>query len=100
MVERPGKTSQYFLNGEQLVFYSSKTKNIDGVLTTAEPLTNLWTDLLSNNLHNEGGVSFPDGKKPEALVKRILEITTDENDLVLDSFLGSGTRIDSIVLLS
>ena len=29
--------------------------------------------------------------KPERLVQRILEIATDEGDLVLDSFLGSGT---------
>jgi len=29
--------------------------------------------------------------KPERLIKRILEIATQENDLVLDSFLGSGT---------
>ena len=29
--------------------------------------------------------------KPERLIKRILEIATNENDLVLDSFLGSGT---------
>lgn len=29
--------------------------------------------------------------KPELLIQRILEIATDEQDLVLDSFLGSGT---------
>ncbi len=29
--------------------------------------------------------------KPEKLLQRILQIATDENDLVLDSFLGSGT---------
>lgn len=29
--------------------------------------------------------------KPERLIKRILELSTNENDLVLDSFLGSGT---------
>ncbi len=29
--------------------------------------------------------------KPERLIKRILEIATNEGDLVLDSFLGSGT---------
>ncbi|MGS6421045.1 site-specific DNA-methyltransferase [Enterococcus lactis] len=29
--------------------------------------------------------------KPERLLKRILEIATDENDWVLDAFLGSGT---------
>ena len=42
----------------------------------------------SNNLHNEGGVKFPKGKKPEALIKRIFELFTDPGDLVLDSFLG------------
>jgi adenine-specific DNA-methyltransferase len=29
--------------------------------------------------------------KPERLIQRILKLATDENDLVLDSFLGSGT---------
>lgn len=89
--EREGLDSQYFLNGEQLIFYRSKVRVIDGIESTSEPLTNLWSDLLSNNLHNEGGVAFPNGKKPEALLKRVLEISTVEGDLVLDSFLGSGT---------
>jgi|GEM_PF-5926849 len=34
---------------------------------------------------------FFDTPKPERLIKRILELATQENDLVLDSFLGSGT---------
>ena len=34
---------------------------------------------------------FPKGKKPEALVKRVLELYSNKGDLVLDSFLGSGT---------
>ena len=32
-----------------------------------------------------------DTPKPEKLIKRVLEISTDAGDLVLDSFLGSGT---------
>ncbi|WP_313122314.1 site-specific DNA-methyltransferase [Exiguobacterium sp.] len=32
-----------------------------------------------------------DTPKPEALIKRILEISTNEGDLVLDAYLGSGT---------
>ncbi|MGB7605580.1 MAG: site-specific DNA-methyltransferase [Lutisporaceae bacterium] len=32
-----------------------------------------------------------DTPKPEQLIKRILEIATNENDLVLDAYLGSGT---------
>ena len=88
---RDDKDDYYFLNGEQLIFYRNKTKIIDGEITTAAPLTNLWDDILSNNLHKEGGVEFPKGKKPEALIKRCLELSTEEGELVLDSFAGSGT---------
>ncbi len=43
------------------------------------------------NCRSEGGVEFRSGKKPEELLKFIFEHFSDENDLVLDSFLGSGT---------
>lgn len=65
---------------------------IDGVLYKKDLQGTYW-DFTSNinNLSKEGGVIFPKGKKPEALVGRIIEMTTDPGDLVLDSFLGSGT---------
>jgi len=44
-----------------------------------------------NNLTKEGNVLFPKGKKPEYLIGRILDMCTNPGDLVLDSFLGSGT---------
>ena len=81
----------YFINGEQIAFYKNKARDIDGLYTTAERVSNIWDDLLSNNLHKEGAVRFPKGKKPEGLIKRCLELCTDEGDLILDSFLGSGT---------
>ena len=89
--KRPGNISQYFLNGEQVAFYASKIQEIDGKHCTAERVSDMWDDLLSNNLHKEGGVSFPKGKKPEALVRRVFELYSKPGDLVLDSFLGSGT---------
>lgn len=89
--ERTDRDDYYFLNGEQLIFYENKTKIIDGILSTAAPLTNLWDDILSNNLHNEGGVHFPNGKKPEALIKRCIELSSTPGDFILDSFAGSGT---------
>ena len=92
-LHREGNPDMYFINGERIMFYKDKLKLIDGELVSAEPLTTLWDDILSNNLHNEGGVSFPKGKKPEHLIKRVLEIATQEGDLFLDSFLGSGTSI-------
>ena len=81
----------YFINGEQIAFYKNKARSIDGMYVTAERIANLWDDLLSNNLHKEGAVSFKNGKKPEALIKRCLEVATSPGDLVLDSFAGSGT---------
>ncbi len=91
LLERDGYSNMYFNNGQRWLFYKDKLKEIDGELIAGEPLTNLWADLLSNNLHNEGGVKFPKSKKPEALIKRVFELTTKPGDLVLDSFLGSGT---------
>ncbi|WP_172613307.1 site-specific DNA-methyltransferase [Brucella sp. 10RB9215] len=77
--------------GKRWLFYSSKLRLIDGKYTTGEALSNLWDDLLSNNIHNEGGVKFPKGKKPESLIKRVFDLFSSPGDLVLDSFLGSGT---------
>ncbi len=92
-LHRENNPDMYFIKGERILFYKDKLRKIDGELVAAEPLTTLWDDILSNNLHNEGGVSFPKGKKPEHLIKRVLEIASNEQDWFLDSFLGSGTSI-------
>ncbi len=44
-----------------------------------------------NNVADEGGVSFRNGKKPEELLKFYIELFTNENDIVADYHLGSGT---------
>jgi adenine-specific DNA-methyltransferase len=90
-LEREEYLDIYLKGGERILFYADKLKTIDGQVITGEPLTTLWDDVLSNNLHAEGGVDFPKGKKPEALIKRILDLTTNRGDWVLDSFAGSGT---------
>lgn len=53
----------------------------------------IWTDIKTTGLDNEGGVDFKNSKKPEKLIKRIIALNTNQNDYVLDSFLGSGTTI-------
>jgi adenine-specific DNA-methyltransferase len=44
-----------------------------------------------NNVSRQGGVEFRNGKKPEELLKFLIQIFTDDNDIVLDYHLGSGT---------
>jgi adenine-specific DNA-methyltransferase len=64
---------------------SENGKNYFGVLAS-----DLWVDI-GTTPSNEGGIQFSNGKKPEKLLKRIIEMTTKENDIVLDYHLGSGT---------
>jgi adenine-specific DNA-methyltransferase len=66
------------------------------------PLSTVWTDIKqvyadpraykeNQAKHTEIIRAFTGGQKPEALIKRILEMCTDEGDLVLDFHLGTGT---------
>ncbi|WP_040617943.1 site-specific DNA-methyltransferase [Roseovarius nubinhibens] len=51
-----------------------------------------WTDIkTAGGVADEGGVKFPKGKKPEALLQRLISMVTKPGDIVLDSFAGSGT---------
>lgn len=73
---------------EEILFASSKIDKNKGFVET---LGDIWTDIGINNLHNEGGISLKEGKKPEKIIERLFEIATKENDIVLDYHLGSGT---------
>lgn len=66
-------------------------QEIDGKNKLAQLLGDLWTDIDFQNTQNEGGVDLTNGKKPEALLRRIIDMTTKKGDIVLDFFVGSGT---------
>lgn len=66
----------------QLIFAEDMLKTYIG---------DIWSDINTTGLEVEGGVKLKNGKKPEMLLKRIIEMTTDKDDIVLDFFLGSGT---------
>lgn len=68
------------------VAYKSRTS-----VVKREKLGTYWGSFNWNNVNKEGGVVFTGGKKPEALIQRIIEMASDPDDIVLDSFLGSGT---------
>ncbi len=88
---RANEPDIYLKNGQRLLFYADRLKEIDGELVTAEPMSDLWDDVLPNDLHNEGKVTLRKGKKPEKLISRIIGLSSSEGDLVLDFHLGSGT---------
>lgn len=81
----------YLLNGNAILFAKDRMINVDGELTFGQPATDIWDDVLPNDLHNEGAVDFKKGKKPEKLIARIVELCTNEGDICMDFFAGSGT---------
>ncbi|RXJ96643.1 hypothetical protein CRU94_00560 [Arcobacter sp. AHV-9/2010] len=89
-----GKLSQYLLYKNQTITMLNKliyTDTKNQKIIKLEPVSNIITDDLWQGISNEGQIQFKNAKKPETLIKRILEIATNENDLIMDYHLGSGT---------
>ncbi|MGN8469954.1 DNA methyltransferase [Helicobacter pylori] len=89
-----GIKTQYFLyKGQTVTMLKNLIKADDNkkIIYKLEPLSNIFTEDFWQGISNEGQITLKNGKKPEQLIYRILEIATNENDLVLDFFAGSGT---------
>lgn len=58
-------------------------------------LSTVWKhgEIPKADLANEGGVEMKRSKKPEQLIFRLIKLLSDENDIVFDSFAGSGTTL-------
>ena len=82
---------RYVYNGRELAPYSKKFREVDGKIVPSISITNIWNDINYEGIGYEGSVTFLKGKKPEKLVKRILDMATNEKDIVMDFHLGSGT---------
>jgi adenine-specific DNA-methyltransferase len=52
----------------------------------------IWTDIVNLSKGQHEKVDFPT-QKPEALLERIIKASSNEGDLVLDCFCGSGTTL-------
>ena len=90
-VQRENQYTVYVFNGREMAFYSKKIREIDGERVPSIQLSNIWMDTPYEGIAKEGGVTLKGGKKPEKLIRRIIELATDRGDLVLDYHLGSGT---------
>jgi len=91
VLERENSTPIYLYKGGSLAFYSNKIQIIDGKKEVTELLTDFWSHISWAGIASEGGVKLKNGKKPEKLIKQIIELSTNPMDIVLDYHLGSGT---------
>lgn len=55
-----------------------------------QPIQNLWNDIPTINPMAKERVNY-DTQKPEALIERIIKVSSNENSIVADFFAGSGT---------
>ena len=56
------------------------------------PLQNIWTDIPPINPQAHERLGYPT-QKPEALLERIINASSNEGDVVLDPFCGCGTAV-------
>jgi adenine-specific DNA-methyltransferase len=87
----PDKMEELFKAG-RIVFTTTGTprrkRYLDEMLGV--PLQDLWTDINPVNSQALEATEYPT-QKPEALLERIIRASSDEGDLILDCFAGSGT---------
>lgn len=89
-----GTVKELIFMGKQkvlVIWLKDTTEHIKGKIYKKERVGTYWDGFSWINVTKEGGVLFPMGKKPESLIKQILEMATEPGDFVLDSFLGSRT---------
>jgi site-specific DNA-methyltransferase (adenine-specific) len=60
--------------------------------TKGAPLDNIWNDLEQMGTKSAERLGYPT-QKPEALLERILNVSSNEGDIVADFFCGCGTTI-------
>jgi DNA modification methylase len=61
-------------------------------LTKGVALQEIWTDINSISAHAQERLGYPT-QKPEALLERIIKVSSNEGDTVLDAFCGCGTTV-------
>ena len=90
-----GQVYEQFYKGDKcrlFVWLRDTSEIIDNELYKKDLQGTYWDmNAWMKNVAKEGDVVFPSGKKPEQLVCQVIEMTTAPGELVLDSFLGSGT---------
>ncbi|MDY4741573.1 MAG: site-specific DNA-methyltransferase [Lachnospira sp.] len=99
-----GKVYEQIYKGDDcnlFVWLRDTSEVIDGELYKKDLQGTFW-DFVgeTKNLTHEGEISFPNGKKPMKLVKQILSMVTDEDDIVMDFFSGSATTAHAVMALN
>ncbi|NJL89370.1 MAG: site-specific DNA-methyltransferase [Coleofasciculaceae cyanobacterium SM2_1_6] len=90
----PIETMQKYEEENRLYYTRNRTPRLKQYLHEMKgvPLTNLWNDIPPINSQARERLGYPT-QKPEALLERIIRISSNEGDVVLDAYCGCGTTV-------
>jgi len=63
-----------------------------------EKLGTFWDNFDYNNVGKEGGIPFPDGKKPIDLLRTCIDLYDGREGIFMDFFAGSGSLAHAVIL--
>lgn len=89
-----GKETELYFFGKQkvlLIWLKDTSIKKEGQIYKKTKVGTYWDGFSWINVQKEGSVELSNGKKPEELLERIIDMATEKGDLVLDYHLGSGT---------
>lgn len=98
-------TSQYCYKGRRMAFLKNVMQEcIDStgrlVLDMGTLICDFWQQISTAALFSEGGIEFPNGKKPQLLLITLLRLFVNENDIILDFFSGSASTAEATMRLN
>ena len=100
LVSKNGKTGV-----SQRIALSDKLSIADDFYGTFGPTTirgDWWSGfyLDMGNVSKEGNVNYNNGKKPVRLIKQLIDLCTEDGDIILDFFSGSATTAHAAMVVS
>jgi DNA modification methylase len=86
------ETIKRLLNENKIYFTDNGSMRLKIYLDDAPgiPLDDIWSDISFINSMSDERVSYPT-QKPEKLIERIINLSSNEDDIIADFFCGSGT---------
>jgi adenine-specific DNA-methyltransferase len=81
----------------RVIWLSEVAESESGQIIKKEKLGTLWDSFDYNNVGKEGGIPFPDGKKPVDLVRACLRLYSKNEGICLDFFAGSCTLAHAVM---
>ncbi len=96
---------QYCYKGRRMAFLSNvmqKCISKDGKIVNdmGTLICDFWNNISTAALFSEGGVDFPNGKKPQLLLNILLRLFVNNDDYIMDFFSGSASTAEAVLRLN